>query len=203
MRGEPQACGRTSHRRHPPRLAPRSALRPTDQQQKPAPPGPMRDVTTWHGAVRHLRLFEHLKLNEPRTPRGAGAAFRSSGALELRLLFPANSRGGTPPVVGPFFRRGFVSRGIGRGQTQPRLLPPTRSQPWLGFVARCGDAAISRYNEKKRTINASQAFIKKRFSCFRGRQITHSRKKLILSVFAPHFRDRVDLPKESATWGLA
>ena len=147
MRGEPQACGRTSHRRHPPRLAPRSALRPTDQQPKPAPPGPMRDVTTWHGAVRHLRFWGNFKLNGPRTPRGAGAAFRSTGALELRLFFRRTPEGGHPrssvAVVGPFFRRGFISREIGRGQIQPRLLPPTQIQPWLGLVARCGDAAIS------------------------------------------------------------
>ena len=38
-------------------------------------------------------------------------------------------------------------------------------------------------------------FRKKRFSCFWG-QITHTRKKSILSMFAPHFRDRVELPKK-------
>ena len=30
----------------------------------------------------------------------------------------------TPPIAGPFFRRNFISRGIGRGQIQPRLTAP-------------------------------------------------------------------------------
>ena len=45
-------------------------------------------------------------------------------------------------------------------------------------------------------------FRKKRFSCFWG-QITHIRTKSILSMLAPHFRGRVDLPKKSATWNPA
>ena len=38
-------------------------------------------------------------------------------------------------------------------------------------------------------------FRKQRFSCFWG-QITHIRENRFLSIFAPHFRDRVDLPKK-------
>ena len=64
-------------------------------------------------------------------------------------LFPKkNWCAGTPPVIGPFFRRKLVPYGYGRSQNETGLpnRNPTPTPVWLS--AQWRDAAISRYNEK-------------------------------------------------------
>ena len=51
----------------------------------------------------------------------------------------------------------------------------------------------------KKVRSLTPDFRKKRFSCFGG-QITHTREKPVLSMFAPHFRGRMDPPKKSPNW---